>query len=178
MVKRYNRSFQRRPRYVTNERIRGDEFRVIDEKGEQLGVMSRQDALQTARDKGIDLVLIASKAEPAVVKVIDYHKFLYQEEKKNKESKKGQKKSGTKDIKLSLFAGEQDVERFQKRAHEFLEKGYQVRIKMPLRGRELGKKQMALETVQEFVAGLGEVTAAVEPKIQGRVILAIVARKK
>ena len=178
MIKKsFNRSFHA-PRHIINERIRGDKFRVISDTGEQIGVLNREQALAVAQEKGSDLVLIAPKAQPPVVKVIDYHKFLYQEEKKLKESRKGQKKGGTKDIQLSLFAGEGDVERFQRKTLEFLNEGYQVRVKMPLRGRELGKRDMALNTIKEFIVSLGEVTIAVEPKMQGRVVFAIVVRKK
>jgi|SRR3989344_5198204 len=176
--KRFNRSYQRAPRHITNEYIRGDEFRVIDDKGAQIGILNREDALKAAQERGVDLVLIASKAQPPVVKAIDYHKFLYQEEKKLKEGRKGQKKGGTKDVQLSLFAGEQDMERFKRKTLEFLNEGFQVRVKMPLHGRQLGKREMAINTLKEFIASLGEITIAVEPKMQGRVIFAIVVRKK
>jgi translation initiation factor IF-3 len=169
---------QQAPRHITNERILGDEFRVIDDKGEQIGILSRVEALQIAKDRGVELVLIAPKAQPPVVKVIDYHKFLYQEEKKLKESRKGQKKGGAKDIQLSLFAGEGDMERFRKKTLEFLADGFQVRVKMPLFGRQMEKRGMAIETIKAFIASLGEVTVAVEPKMQGRVVFGIVVRKK
>lgn len=165
-------------RHITNDRIRGDEFRLVDQKGEQVGVVSRQEAFDYAKEKGVDLILIAAQAKPIVVKAIDYHKFLYQEEKKNKESKKGMKKGGTKDVKLSLFIGKGDLERFEKKAQEFLQDGYQVRVKLPLKGRELGKKPMAFDLVKEFIASLGEVTVASEPRMQGRVCTAVIVRKK
>lgn len=169
---------QQAPRHIINERILGTEFRVIDDQGEQIGILSREQALQTARDRGVELVLIAPKAQPPVVKVIDYHKFLYQEEKKLKESRKGQKKGGTKDVQLSLFAGEQDMERFRKKTLEFLNDGFQVRVKMPLFGRQMEKRTMAVEVIKQFITSLGEVTVAVEPKMQGRVVFGIVVRKK
>ncbi len=165
-------------RYIKNQRIRGDEFRVLDEKGEQVGIMSRKEAFDYAKEKEVDLILVATQATPLVVKAIDFHKFLYQEEKKNKDSKKGQKKSGTKDVQLSLFMGEGDVKRFEKKAQEFLADGYQVRVRLPLKGRELGKKPMAFDKVKNFIASLGEVTIAVEPKMQGRVVVAVIVRKK
>lgn len=165
-------------RYVLNERILGDTFRLIDEKGEQIGIHTRNEALAISRERGVDLILIAPSAQPPVVKAIDFHKFLYQEEKKNKESRKGQKKSGVKDVMLSLFIGEQDLERFQKKSLEFLEEGYQVRIKLTLKGRELGKKQMAFDLVKRFIGNLGEVMVSSEPKMQGRAIITVVSRKK
>lgn len=168
-------SLQRR--YITNERIQGDTFRLIDDKGEQVGVVTRAEALEHARTHEVDLILIAPHAKPQVVKAIDFHKFLYQEEKKNKESKKGQKKGGTKDIQLSLFIGDQDLGRLRNKAHEFLSDGFQVRIKLPLRGRELGKTEMARELMKGFIGSLEEATVAVEPKMQGKVIMAVVVRK-
>lgn len=166
-------------RYITNERIRGDEFRLITSKGEQIGVVSREEAFAYAKEHEVDLVLIASHAEPLVVKAIDLHKHIYQEEKKNKDSKKGQKKSGTKDVQISLFIGDGDLDRFRKKTIEFLEDGYQVRIRLLLKGRELGKKPMAFEKVNGFIASLGEeAIVAVPPKMQGRVCTAVVVRKK
>lgn len=177
------RSDQRRPqqnwtKHITNERIRGEEFRLIDDQGEQVGLVNRQEALDYAREHEVDLVLIASQAQPPVVKAIDYHKFLYQEEKKNKESKKGQKKGGTKDIQISLFIGEGDLSRLAKKAHEFLTEGFQVRVKLVLHGREMGKKDMAFTLITSFVARIEDAMVAVPPKLQGRVIFAVIVRKK
>lgn len=172
--KRYNNYNYR---YVINERIQGDTFRLINDQGEQIGVVSRIEALEYAKNNEVDLVLIAAHAQPQVVKAIDFHKFLYQEEKKSREGKKGQKKSGTKDIQLSLFIGEQDLERLRKKAQDFLQEGFQVRVKLPLRGRELGKQAMAHELIKKFISSLEDIMVAVEPKMQGRVIFAVVVRK-
>lgn len=177
------RSVIRRPnsihiRHVINDHIRGEQFRLIDALGDQVGLVSRDKALAYAQEHGIDLVLIAAHAQPPVVKAIDYHKFLYQEEKKNREGRKGQKKGGTKDIQLSLFIGEQDLERLARKSQEFLAEGYQVRVKLRLKGREMGKQDMAHEHTRSFIARLGEVSLAVEPKLQGRMIMAVVVRKK
>jgi len=165
-------------RYITNERIRGEQFRLIDAQGEQLGLVSRTEAFAYAREHEVDLILIGAHAEPQVVKAINFHKFLYQEEKRNKDSKKGQKKGGTKDVQLSLFIGKGDQDRLQKKSLEFLAEGFQVRIRLRMRGRELGKTDMALIHVKEFIASLGEVTIAAEPKIQDKTCTAVVVRKK
>ncbi|MFS8159002.1 MAG: translation initiation factor IF-3, partial [Candidatus Roizmanbacteria bacterium] len=116
-----NANYNKQPRhhYVINDRITGDEFRVIDDKGEQVGMYSRQEAFAHAQENDVDLVLIAPQAKPPVIKAIDYKKFLYQEEKKEKESKKTQKKSDTKDIQLSLFIGTNDMERLRNKSLEF-----------------------------------------------------------
>lgn len=177
------RSFHRpkyipRKYYITNFRIEASNLRVIDEKGNQIGVLTKDEALRKSQELGLDLVLIAPKAIPPVAKVIDFKKFLYQEEKKAKEAKKGIKKSTTKDISLSLFIAEGDLKRLENKAKEFLTDGHQVRVNLTLRGREMGKKPMAFDLVNKFIASLGEINISKPPKIEGRVIRSVVAKKK
>ena len=124
------------------------------------------------------MVLIAQHAKPPVAKIIDFKKFLYQEEKKQKEAKKGVKKSVVKDIKLSLFIGVADLERFEAKAKEFLEEGSQVRLNLTLKGREMAKRDMGLDLMKKFIQSLGEVNISKEPRLEGRVIRAVIARKK
>jgi len=140
--------------------------------------MNKQDALKTAAEKSADLVLIAPLAKPPVAKIIDFKKFLYQEEKKEKESKKGMKKSGSKDISLSLFIQLADFERLSNKANEFLKEGFQVRINLLLRGREVVKKPMAFDVVNRFINSLGEINISKPPRLEGRVIRAVISRKK
>lgn len=171
---------QYRPRkfYSINHRIEATDLRVIDEKGEQVGVINKSEALRLAGEKGVDLVLIAPMAKPPVAKIIDFKKFLYQEEKKEKEAKKGIKKSGSKDISLSLFIGAADLLRMENKAKEFLKEGYQVRINLMLKGREIIKKPMAFDLVNKYISSLGDVNISKPPRIEGRVIRAVVAKKK
>lgn len=174
-------SHNRRPQkkfYFINYRIEAPTLRVIDEQGKQVGVITKQEALNIAQTKELDLVLIAAKANPPVAKIIDFKKFLYQEEKKQHEAKKGIKKSVVKDIMLSLFIGPADLTRLVNKAKDFLDSGNQVRINLTLRGREMGKKDMAFELIKKFIISLGDVNISKEPRIEGRVIRAVVARKK
>lgn len=164
--------------YITNWRIEAAELRVIDDKGEQVGVMTKQEALNKAQERELDLVLIAEHANPPVAKIIDFKKFLYQEEKKQKEARKGIKKGVVKDLKLSLFIGPADLERLLNRAQEFLKDGNQIRFNLGLRGREMGKGQMAFDLINNCIAKLGEVNVAKPPKLEGRVVRAVVAKKK
>lgn len=173
----YNRKPDRKF-YFTNFRIEASELRVIDDQGKQLGVMTKQEALRISQEKGIDLVLIAAKAVPPVAKVIDFKKFLYQEEKKQKEAKKGIKKSVVKDVQISLFIAQGDFDRVVKKAKDFLGEGNQLRVNLALRGREMGKKQMAFDLITRFISQLGEVNISKEPRMEGRVIRAVVSRKK
>lgn len=178
MRKKPNPTVELKRKFVINERISGDSFRLIDDQGKQLDIMSRDAALQYAREAEVDLVLITPNAKPPVVKAIDFNKFIYQEEKKNRENSKGQKKVGTKDIQLSLFIGEHDLERLKNRASEFLVEGNQVRVRLQLRGRELSKKDRAFTLMRQFISSLENVKTANEPEFQGKVLTAIVYLSK
>lgn len=165
-------------RYIINDRISASSMRLIDDKGKQIGILSREEACQMAQEKQLDLVLITNHVEPPIVKLIEFNKFLYQENKKQQEAKKGSKKAGIKDIKLSLFIGRGDLERLVKKARAFLEEGHQVRIGLLLKGREMGKKPMGFDLMNQYITTVGEVTISHQPKIQGRVIIAVIGRKK
>lgn len=153
-------------------------MRVIDGEGKQVGLLSKDEALRQAQAAEMDLVLIAPNAKPPVAKITDLRKFLYMEEKKQQEAKKGIKKSITKDLKLSLFIATADLERLIEKGKEFLENGNQVSLNLTLRGREVTKRDMALDLVRKYIQQLGEVTIAKEPRMEGRVVRAVVARKK
>ena len=175
------RKFFHRPQrkfYFINGRIEAPTLRVIDNEGKQIGVLSRFDALKISMEKELDLVLIAPHASPPVTKIIDFKKFLYQEQKKEKEAKKGIKKSITKDLTMSLFIGQADLDRLIKRGIKFLTEGNQLRLNLTLRGREIGKKQMAFDLIKKIITQLGEVNVSKEPRVEGRVIRAVVAKKK
>lgn len=169
---------EKRKFYTLNTHIEAAELRVVDAESQQLGVLSRDEALRMARERELDLVLIAPQAQPPVAKMIDFKKFLYQEQKKAKEAKKGVKKSVVKDIKLSLFIAAGDMERLEEKTKEFLKEGNQIRLNLTLKGRELSKKPMGIELLKEFISKLGEVNVSKEPRVEGRVIRAVIARKK
>ncbi len=164
--------------YQLNYHIQEKELRVIDDNGKQLGIISKDEALKIAQSKQMDLVLIAPQAKPPVAKIIDFKKFLYQENKKRKEEKKGIKKSTVKDVKLSLFIGPADLERLINKGKEFLSDGHQLRINLPLKGRENTKKTMAFDLINRFISGLGEINISKPPKFEGQVLRAVITRKK
>jgi len=164
--------------YTINHNISVSPLRVVDHESKQIGLLSKEEAMKMAMEREADLVLIAPNAKPPVAKMIDFKKFLYQEGKKLKDSRKGIKKSTVKDIKISLFIAEGDLKRFEEKAKEFLSDGNQVRINLSLKGREMGKKDMAVRKAKEFIARLGDVNVSKEPKVEGRVIRAVVSRKK
>ena len=174
----HRRPLIRKKFYQLNQRIEANELRVIDAQNKQVGVMSKQEALQIGYDKQLDLVLIAATAKPPVAKLVDFRKFLYQEAKKEKAARKGIKKSITKDIQISLFIGAADLERMINRGKKFLSDGNQLRVNLMLRGREMKKKPMALALVTRILGQLGEINIVKEPKVEGRVIRAVVTKKK
>jgi translation initiation factor IF-3 len=166
-------------------KIKSDEFvsknKIKTALEEQIKLHQKnlaENALKAASEKQLDLVLIAPKAQPPVAKIIDFKKFLYQEEKKAKEAKKGIKKSIVKDIKLSLFIGAADLERMAHKGKEFLEEGNQLRLNLTLKGREIAKRDMGIKLLNEVIATLGDVNVSKPPRLEGRVIRAVVARKK
>lgn len=177
-MRNFSRPIQRRKFYALNFRIEAPTLRVVDSESKQIGVLPKQEALRIAQEKELDLVLIAPNANPPVAKIIDFRKFLYQEKKKEQEAKKGIKRSVVKDLSLSLFIGPADLTRLEKRGKEFLDKGHQLRLNLTLRGREMGKRQMAFDLLKRYITTLGDVNVSKEPKMEGRVIRAVVARKK
>lgn len=160
----------------TNKEIRASELRVIDPKGEQLGVMSSFKALQIAEDAGLDLIEIVPNAKPPVAKIMDYGKFRYDQTKREKENKKTQHQVKIKEVKLSPNISEHDFEFKMKQAYEFLQKGCKVKVSLFFRGREMAHQDIGkkvLEKAIEFVSEVGMVEAS--PKMMGRTMATVVA---
>ena len=128
---------------------RTSEIRVIGSNGENLGIMSYQEAQSRAREKGLDLVEITRKATPPVYKITDKGKYLYQQKKKEKRS--SQKTSETKEIRLTFAISEHDLAMRAKQADRFLNQGNRVRVMMRLRGRENALRDFAKQKVQRFL---------------------------
>lgn len=177
-MRNFNRRRTVKKFYTINQHITASQLRVIDSEGKQIGLLSREQALEEARQRELDLILIAPHSSPPVAKIIDFKKFLYQEQKKQKEAKKGVKRSTVKDIKFSLFIAEADLKRLVNKGKEFLKDGNQVRLNLTLKGREMGKREMAVTLVNKFISMLGELNISKEPRQEGRVIRAVVSKKK
>ena len=183
MNNKFSRNFRHHPvktgkYYFTNHKIQEQQLRVINNTGELVGILSKEDALTESEKQGLDLVLIAPMAKPPVAKITDFKKFLYEQEKKEKEAKKGAKKSIVKDVQISLFIGAADLERQILKTKEFVSEGNQVRLNLTLKGREVTKKDMALQLANVFISKLGEVIVTKEPRLEGRVVRAVITRKK
>jgi translation initiation factor IF-3 len=152
-----------------NDDIRVDELRCNIDGGESLGIISTDEAMSKANEMGLDLVLIAPTAKPPVAKIMDYGKYRYQEEKKQKEQRKNQVKIVVKEIKLSVKIAENDIAYKVKHAREFLEKGFHVKFRVFLRGREMANPEAGREVllrVWPMVEDLG--TMEKPPRFEGR----------
>lgn len=161
-----------------NEAIRASELRVIGADGEQLGIMSRSDALKAAEEAGVDLVEISPNAAPPVAKIIDWGKYQYQKMKELQKSKKNNKASELKQMRFGLKIGSGDLDIKLRKIREFLTAGHKVRIQIFYRGREMAHKELGFVMIDRIVALLEE-DAVVEqkPQMAGR-NLSIVVRSK
>ena len=137
-------------RYRLNHQITAPEVRVLDEKGENVGVMSKNKALELAVEKGLDLIEVAPLAKPPVARIMSFDKFRYEAEKKLKEERAKQKNRDPKQVQISVRAAKNDLALKARKVDEFLEEGYPVVIAMTLRGREKGNKDWAKMKMEEF----------------------------
>ncbi len=133
-----------------NHQIRVPEVRVIDDSGKMIGVMKTSEALQLALDKGVDLVEVSPNAQPPVVKLLDFDKYRYQQEKAAQEAKKKVKKVTVKGIRLSVRIGQHDLEFKAKKANEFLGEGHKIKLDVQMRGREQAHPELAFDLIKKF----------------------------
>lgn len=162
-----------------NEEIRDLEVRVIGEENEQLGVMSGKEALALAQERKLDLVKIAPGAKPPVCKIMDFGKFRYEQQKKDKEAKKKQKSGTLKEIRLGLNIEKNDLETKSKNAIKFLQSGDKVKVSLRFKGREMGYTQQGFEVIKKFTSELEGVGVIETPaKLEGRSLVAIFAPNK
>lgn len=151
-----------------NEQIRDKEIRVIGEDGSQLGIMSARDAQELANQKNLDLVKISPSAVPPVCKIMDFGKYKYEMAKKEKESKKKQKVITIKEIRLRPSTDDHDLSTKAKMARKFLESGDKVKVSIRFRGRELGHKDLGLQTISKFIELVSDVgTPDKAPRLEG-----------
>lgn len=135
---------------LINEKIRAKEVRLINEIGEQLGIVPIEQAISQAKKKGLDLVQVTEKAEPPVCKIISYGKYLYQLQKKEK--KRSHKKGGEiKGVRIKFNTSEHDLKTRANQAQKFLEKGNKIKLEMILRGREKALKNRVQEQINKFL---------------------------
>lgn len=162
-----------------NERIRARELRVIDEQGNQLGVMTYFDAMKAARDAGLDLVEISPNAVPPVCKITDFGKYLYEQNKKAHETRKHQKGTQIKEVKFRPSTAEHDFQVRKNQIIEFLGKGYKVKAMVFHRGREMAHQDVGRAKMTRLLKEV-EDHALVEfgPRMEANILLALLAPKK
>ncbi|MBM4457903.1 MAG: translation initiation factor IF-3 [Chloroflexi bacterium] len=148
--------------------IRVREVRVIDENGEQLGVMPTFEALRLAQERSLDLVEVAPNAAPPVCRLLDFGKFQYERQKREREARKAQKVIEVKEIRLRPRTGEHDINTKARKALGFLEEGSKVKVAVRFRGREITHPEVAREQLADFVEKLGD-AAVIEqqPAMEG-----------
>ena len=152
-----------------NEEIRDSELRLIGTEGEQLGIMSADEALKIADEQGLDLVKISPQAVPPVCKLMDYGKFRFEQGKREKEAKKNQRVVEIKEIRMSPGIDVGDFNTKLKNTHKFLADGNRVKISVRFRGREMAHTEIGRDLLLRFVEQSTEVaTLDKEPKMEGR----------
>lgn len=144
-------------KFRTNYQIRSPQIRLIDEQGKQVGIIDIRKALETAKEKGLDLIEVAPKAIPPVCKLIDYGKYKYQLKKIERKEKLNEKRSSiAKNIRISIGMSEHDTGFRINQAKKFLEKKYRVKVELLLRGREIAHLDLAKEKISNFVKAFGD----------------------
>lgn len=164
---------------LLNEEITFKEVRCIGEDGEVYGIVSSKEALNLAQKAGLDLVLVSANAKPPVCKIMDYGKFRYHIEKKQKEARKKQKQIEIKEIKLSTQIAQNDINYKVRHAIEFLQAGKHVKFKVFLRPRELSIPQAGMDTLRKVGAMVEDVAVAEkEPRLEGKYLSILYVPKR
>ncbi|KRL92229.1 translation initiation factor IF-3 [Limosilactobacillus equigenerosi] len=154
---------------IVNDGIRAREVRLIDQNGEQLGVKTKAEALQLAQAADLDLVLVAPKARPAVARIMDYGKYRYELQKKEREARKNQKTTAVKEIRLSPTIDTNDFNVKLGRVRKFIEKGDKVRISLRFRGRAITHKELGRDMIERMAEETKDIaTVEQRPKMEGR----------
>ena len=164
------------PRY--NQMITSDKVRVIDENGENLGVMYTREAIEQAADVGLDLVEISPNADPPVAKFLDVGKFRYEAQKKANAARKSQKTQEIKEIKMRPNIDDHDYDVKMRAIHKFVGEGDKVKVTLRFRGRELSHQQLGmnlLRRVQEDTNEIAKIEAY--PRMEGRQMLMVISPK-
>lgn len=162
-----------------NEEIEAHELRLINAEGEQVGVVSREDALAQAQEAGLDLVEIVPHAEPPVAKIMDYGKHIFQRSKTKQAGKKKQKQVQVKEVKFRPGTEIGDYNTKMRHLVKFLEEGDKVKVTLRFRGREMAHQELGLELLERVKADLAEISSVEqEPASEGRQMVMVLAPEK
>ncbi len=163
---------------MINEEIRDKEIRLIGVNGEQIGILLTKEALQMAINVNLDLVNIAPTATPPVCKIMDYGKYRYEQQKKEKEARKNQKIVELKEIRLSATIDEHDYQTKLRNAQKFLKEGDKVKLTIKFRGREITHPEIGLRILERLANEVSELsTVERKAKLEGKSMILILAPK-
>lgn len=160
---KFNKNRHKEPTDIVNEAIRDREVLVIGSDGTQLGVMSRRDALQKAYDEDLDLLCVAPNAQPPVCKIIDYGRYRFEQQKKEREAKKNQQTAEMKSLRVSPVIDQHDFDTKVKRAKEWLSDGQKVKIDMRFRGRMITRQEVGKQVLDKFTEQVSDVADVIKP---------------
>jgi translation initiation factor IF-3 len=161
-----------------NQEIAVPRVRLVDERGEMIGVVTRNEALQRATDAGLDLVEVAANADPPVVKILDYGKYKYEEQKRRNEARKKQKVIEVKEIKLRPGIDDHDYEVKMRSMVKFIEEGDKVKVTMRFRGRELAHQELGMNVLMRVRDDLDKVAKVEQvPRMEGRQMTMVISPK-
>jgi len=173
------KGMKRAERSLLNEEIRSADVRLVAADGSQRGVVSREEALAEARASGLDLVLVASEAEPPVCKVMDYGKHLFELKKTKAAQRKKQKQIQVKEIKFRPGTEEGDYQVKLRNLKRFLEEGDKAKISLRFRGREVVHPEIGMQLMTRIAEDLDELgSIEAEPKFEGRQVIMVLAPRK
>ncbi|MYL34164.1 translation initiation factor IF-3 [Pontibacillus yanchengensis] len=154
---------------IVNEKIRAREVRLIDSNGDQLGVKSKNEALDIAANANLDLVMVAPNSKPPVCRIMDYGKYKFEQQKKEKEQRKNQKIINIKEVRLSPGIEEHDFNTKLRNARKFLSKGDKVKATIRFRGRAITHKELGQEVLDRMAEECKDLsTIETKPKMEGR----------
>jgi translation initiation factor IF-3 len=161
-----------------NEQIRVREVRLIRDEGERQGIMPTLEALEIAREQGLDLVEVAPQAAPPVVKILDYGKFKFENEKKVRDSKKKQKLLKLKEIRMQPKIDDHDLDFKSKHVRDFLGEGNKVKVTVRFRGRELAHTELGLDVLKDVLKRIeGDYVMDKPPAMEGRFMSMVLSPK-
>ena len=159
-----------------NQSIRAREVRLIDANGDQLGVKSRDEALEIAATRNLDLVLVAPGAKPPVCRIMDYGKYRYEQQKKEKEARKKQRVINVKEVRLSPGIGDHDFNTKLRNARKFIENGDKVKASVRFRGRAITHKELGQEVLNRLAEEVKDIaTVESKAKMEGRQMFMMLA---
>ncbi|HTZ38404.1 MAG TPA: translation initiation factor IF-3 [Stellaceae bacterium] len=161
-----------------NDEIAVPRVRLVDERGEMVGIVLRNEAIEMAADAGLDLVEIAPNADPPVCKILDFGKYKYEEQKKKNEAKKKQKVIEVKEIKFRPSIDDHDYDVKMRSMHKFIGEGDKVKVTMRFRGRELAHQELGMNVLMRVKDDLDEIAKVEQfPRMEGRQMTMVVSPK-